>query len=341
MIDVNRAGEVWVAAEMGDGRPVDVSLELLGKARELADLLEVPLAGVLMGYQIRESAPVLINHGADRVYLADHRLLDPYQTSTHAKVLTELIREHRPQIVLYGATSLGRDLAPRVASAMKAGLTADCTDLDIGSHREPGGSVYDDLLLQVRPAFGGNIIATIVNFDQWPQMATVREGVMPLQEPDYSRRGEIVPVQVELSPADAAIEIISRTVRPRGGQLKGARVVVAGGAGMGSREGFDLLWDLAGALGGQVAGSRAAVDAGWIDRDRQVGQTGLTVRPVLYIAAGISGAVQHLAGISDAKKIIAINIDPDAPIFEVAHYGIVGDAKKVVPLMIEAVKARV
>ncbi|MFO7768756.1 MAG: electron transfer flavoprotein subunit alpha/FixB family protein [bacterium] len=341
MIDVNREGEVWVAAEMGDDRPADVSLELLGKARELADRLGVPLAAVLMGHQVRESAPTLINHGADRVYLANHRLLDPYQTSAHARVLIDLIREHRPQILLYGATSVGRDLAPRVASAVKAGLTADCTDLEIGSHREPGGAEYEDLLLQIRPAFGGNIIATIVNFDRWPQMATVREGVMPLQEPDYSRRGEIIPVPVELTPADAAVDLISRTVHARGGQLKGARVVVAGGAGMGNRAGFDLLWELAGALGGQVAGSRAAVDAGWVDAGRQVGQTGLTVRPALYIAAGISGAVQHLAGMSEAKKIIAINIDPEAPILEVANYGIVGDAKKVVPMMIEAVKARV
>lgn len=341
MIEVNRQGEVWVVAEMGDGRPVDVSLELMGTGRRLADHLGVPLAAVLMGHQIRESAGVLVSQGADRVYLADHRLLAPYQTSTHARVLIDLVHEHEPQIMLYGATSVGRDLAPRVASAVRAGLTADCTDLEIGSHREPGGRDYEDLLLQIRPAFGGNIIATIVNFDRWPQMATVREGVMPPEDPDFTREGEVIPVEVDLSREAAVLEILSRTLRPRGGHLKGARVVVAGGAGMGSRDGFDLLWELAGALGGQVAGSRAAVDAGWIDKERQVGQTGLTVRPPLYIASGISGAVQHLAGMSDAKKIIAINIDPEAPIFEVAHYGIVGDARKVIPMMVEAVKARV
>lgn len=341
MTAIDRKGEVWVVGESHDGRPAEITLELLGKARELADTLGVPLGAVLMGHQVGESAPILIAYGSDRVYLADHRLLALYQTSTHASVLTRLIEDQTPQIVLFGATAVGRDLAPRVASALRAGLTADCTDLDIGKHTEPGGVAYEDLLLQIRPAFGGNIIATIVNFDRWPQMATVREGVMPLQPPDYSRSGEIVPVRVDLGPRDAQVEILERVVREQTGHLKGARVIVAGGAGLGSAENFRLIWELAGALGGQVAGSRAAVDAGWIGRDRQVGQTGLTVRPALYIAVGISGAVQHLAGMSDAQKIIAINNDPGAPIFEVAHYGIVGDASKVLPMFIEAVKARV
>ena len=193
MIEVNRQGEVWVVAELDGDRPAEISLELLGKARELANRLGVPLGAVLAGHQVHEAAPPLIAHGADTVYLADHRLLAPYQTEPHARVLTTLITEYRPQIVLYGATPVGRDLAPRVGSAVRAGLTADCTDLQIGDHTEPGGSHYDNLLLQIRPAFGGNIIATIVNFDRWPQMATVREGVMPLRPPDFERRGRTVP----------------------------------------------------------------------------------------------------------------------------------------------------
>lgn len=340
MIDINRQGDVWVVAELDGNRPAEISLELLGKARELADRLGVSLGAVLMGHQVHEAGAPLIAHGADTVYTADHRLLSPYQTNPHARVLTELIGEHRPQIVLFGATPVGRDLAPRVASATRAGLTADCTDLQIGDHTEPGGVRYDDLLLQIRPAFGGNIIATIVNFDWWPQMATVREGVMALQPPDYQRKGKLVPVPVTIDDTDCVLKILERNVRPRSGALKGARVIVAGGAGMGSRDNFQMVWDLAAALGGQVAGSRAAVDAGWVTRERQVGQTGLTVRPALYIAAGISGAVQHLAGMSEAQKVIAINQDPQAPIFEVAHYGIVADAAKVLPFFLEAVKAR-
>lgn len=341
MIDVNPQGEVWVVAESASERPRSISLELLGKARELADRLSVPLGAVLAGHRVRPQAAVLIAHGADKVYLADQPLLDPYQTSTHARVLTELIVAHQPQIVLFGATPQGRDLSPRVASALYAGLTADCTELDIGDHTEPGGTAYSDLLLCIRPAFGGNIIATIVNFDRWPQMATIREGVMPLRPPAVDREGEIIMATTELDPTDCAIKVLTRTAREQAGELKGARVIVAGGAGMGSAANFRKLWELAGALGGHVAGSRAAVDAGWVTRDRQVGQTGLTVRPALYIAAGISGAVQHLAGMSEAKKIIAINTDAGAPIFDIANYSIVGDAAEVVPQLTEAIKARV
>ncbi len=341
MIDVNREGEVWVVIETASAGPRDVSLEILDKARELADRLGVGLGAVLAGHDVRKAAPLLIAHGADRVYVADDKILDPYQTSAHAKVLHELVMAHEPQIVLVGATPQGRDLSPRVASGLFAGLTADCTELGIGAHTEPGGVVYEDLLLAIRPAFGSSILATIVNFDRWPQMATIREGVIPLGTPDESRQGEIIDVDVALDATDQAVEVLERTVREQTGELKGARVVVAGGMGMGAPANFDQLYELADVLGGQVAGSRPVADAGWVPRDRQVGQTGLTVRPALYIACGISGAVQHLAGMSDSKKIIAINNDPQAPIFEVADYNILGDVNKVVPELIEAVKERV
>ena len=256
-------------------------------------------------------------------------------------MLATLIRKHRPQIVLYGATPLGRDLAPRVASAMRAGMTADCTDLDISDVEDPKTkTLHKNLLLQIRPAFGGNIIATIVNYDQWPQMATVREGVMALKEPDWSRRGQVVAEPVELDPASLALKLIQRHIEPRKVNLKGARVIVAGGGGIGSKDNFQLIHELAGAIGGAVGASRAAVDSGFIGKEHQVGQTGTTVRPALYIAVGISGAVQHRAGMEESAKIVAINTDKDAPIFSVAHYGIVGDYRKLIPMMIKALKER-
>jgi electron transfer flavoprotein alpha subunit len=341
MIDVNPEGEVWVVAETVEGQLRDISLELLNKARELADELDVALGATLSGHNTGELAPLLIAHGADRVYVADDELLEPYQTSTHARVLTELVEEHEPQIVLFGATPVGRDLSPRVASALFAGLTADCTELGIGPHTEPGGVVYENLLLAIRPAFGASILATIVNFERWPQMATIREGVIPLGTPDHGRTGEIIAATTQLNGTDQAIKILKRTVREQKGGLKGARVVVAGGMGMGSAGNFQQLHELADVLGGQVACSRPVADAGWLPRDRQVGQTGVTVRPALYVAAGISGAIQHISGMSDAKKVIAINTDPQAPIFDVADYRIVGDVNKIIPHFVEAVKERV
>ena len=236
----------------------------------------------------------------------------------------------------------GRDLAPRVASAMKAGLTADCTDLDIGDNTDPVAKVtHKNLLLQIRPAFGGNIIATIVNYDRWPQMATVREGVMAMPEVDTSRSGTVVKEKVELTSADTPIEVLEKKHREKRVNLKGSRVIVAGGAGVGSPEGFQLLRALANALGGEVGASRAAVDGGFINKDHQVGQTGTTVRPALYIAVGISGAIQHRAGMQESAKILAVNIDPEAPIFSIANYGIVGDYREILPSLIKAVKARV
>jgi electron transfer flavoprotein alpha subunit len=252
-----------------------------------------------------------------------------------------LIEKHEPQIVLYGATALGRDLAPRVASEMRAGMTADCTDLEIKDVTNPRTKqVHEKLLLQIRPAFGGNIIATIVNYDWWPQMATVREGVMPLQDPNESRSGEVIAEDVELKDSLFCVKLIERHIEPRRVNLKGARVIVAGGGGVGSRDNFKLIHELAGAIGGAVGASRAAVDGGYIGKEHQIGQTGTTVRPALYIAAGISGAVQHRAGMEESAKIIAINTDPDAPIFSVAHYGIVGDVKRVIPMLVRSLKER-
>ncbi|HUT95879.1 MAG TPA: electron transfer flavoprotein subunit alpha/FixB family protein [Thermoguttaceae bacterium] len=341
MVEVNRKGEVWVFAEQEDGSLHDVVLELCGKARGLADQLGVRVGAVLPGSDLGGLPQRLIAQGADRVYVVDDERLANYQTGSYARVLTTLIEKHQPQIVMYGATPLGRDLAPRVASALRAGMTADCTDLQIGDVREAKtGTVHEKLLLQIRPAFGGNIIATIVNFDQWPQMATVREGVMPLGDPDPSREGRVVAEPVEIDPSDLAVKLIERHIEPRTVNLKGARVIVAGGGGVGSKENFALIHELAGVIGGAVGASRAAVDSGFVGKDHQVGQTGTTVRPALYIAAGISGAVQHRAGMEESAKIIAINKDPDAPIFSVAQYGIVGDLGRVIPMMIKAIRER-
>jgi electron transfer flavoprotein alpha subunit len=341
MIEVNRQGEVWVFAEQEDGALHDVALELCGKARELAGRLGVGVAAVLPGSGVKGNAQRLIAHGADNVYVVDSPRLAHYQTSPYARVLTTLIEKHRPQIVLYGATPLGRDLAPRVASQMRAGMTADCTDLQISDVTDPRSKqLHENLLLQVRPAFGGNIIATIVNYDWWPQMATVREGVIPMPESDPARRGQVIEETVEIDETLLALRLIERHVEPRKVNLKGARVIVAGGGGVGSKDNFKLIYELAGTVGGAVGASRAAVDSGYIGKEHQVGQTGTTVRPALYIACGISGAVQHRAGMEESAKIIAINTDPDAPIFSVAHYGIVGDLKKVIPMMIKAIKER-
>ncbi len=341
MIEVNRQGEVWVFAEQEDGVLHDVALELCGKARQLADRLEVPMAAVLPGWEVEHLCEKLFAHGADKVYLVEDSRLRQYLTLPYATVVAQLIEKYRPQIVLYGATYLGRDLAPRVASAVRAGLTADCTDLAIGDVIEPRTKkLHSNLLLQVRPAFGGNIIATIVNYDWWPQMATVREGVMPLLPPDPTRTGQIIREKVPLNGLDQIVRILAEHREERKVNLKGARVVVAGGAGVGSKENFRLIYELAGVLGGAVGASRAAVDSGFIGKEHQIGQTGTTVRPALYIAAGISGAVQHRAGMEESAKIIAINIDPAAPIFSVADYRIVGDLRKVIPIMIRVLRQR-
>jgi len=341
MIEVNPKGEVWVFAEQEDESLNEVSLELCGRARELADQLGVKMAAVLAGNGVRELSSRLIAQGADKVYCVNDEQLKDFRTLPYARMMCQLIDKHKPQIVIYGATPIGRDLAPRVASEMKAGLTADCTDLQIGSYTDPKTKkVYDNLMMQIRPAFGGNIIATIINYDRWPQMATVREGVMPLKSADPKRKGEIIDEKVTLSDFDLAVKLIEKHREARKVNLKGARVVVAGGAGMGSKDNFKLVHDLAGAVGGVVGASRGAVDSGFVGKEHQVGQTGTTVRPALYIACGISGAVQHRAGMEESAKIIAINTDKEAPIFGVAHYGIVGDVNKIIPMMVKAIKER-
>ena len=341
MIEKNTQGEVWVFAEQQDGELQEVSLELCGRARKLADQLGVKVGAVLPGKDVSQSAQRLIAQGVDNVYVVEDDRLEYFRTDPFAKVLIELIGKHKPQIVLYGATSIGRDLAPRVASATRSGMTADCTDLEISDVTDARTKeVHKNLLLQIRPAFGGNIIATIVNYDWWPQMATVREGVMPLLDPDQSRKGEIIRENVTLDDTLFVVEVIKRHVEKRHLNLKSARIIVAGGAGVGSKENFDLIYELAGAIGGAVGASRAAIDSGYIGHEHQIGQTGTTVRPALYIAAGISGAIQHRAGMEESAKIIAINSDKDAPIFGVAHYGIVGDLKTVIPMMIKAFKER-
>ncbi len=332
---------IWVFIEHTDGRIADVSLELTGKARDLADQLGYEVVGLLCGRGVEDLAWDVIRHGADRVLLADHPELAEYRTLPYARVAIREARARRPEIFLIGGTPNGRDFAPRVASALRCGLTADCTDLQIGDYyvkRED--RTYKDLLYQIRPAFGGNLVATIVNPSTRPQMATVREGVMRMPAADARRAGVVEPVTPEFEPGDFALEVLSRQVRHSTVKLKDAPVIVSGGAGISDTEEFALLRELANLLGGEVGASRAAVDAGMIGRDFQVGQTGTTVRPRLYIAAGISGAIQHRAGMDQSSKIIAINTDPDAPMFQIAHYRIVGDAAEVLPMIIKAVRER-
>jgi electron transfer flavoprotein alpha subunit len=341
MIEPNRQGEVWVFAEQEDGSLHDVSLELCGRAAELAARLGVKTGAVLPGHHVDEMALRLIAHGIDTVYATDDSRLGHFQTGSYARVLSTLIEKHRPQIVMYGATAMGRDLAPRVASTIQAGMTADCTELDISDVTDPKTKqLHHNLLLQIRPAFGGNIIATIVNYDWWPQMATVREGVMAMREPDLDRTGKVLYEKIELDETVLALKLIERHIEPRKLNLKGARVIVTGGGGIGSKDNFKLIYDLAGAIGGAVGASRAAVDGGYIGKEHQIGQTGTTVRPALYIAVAVSGAVQHRAGMEESAKIIAVNTDRDAPIFSVAHYGVVGDYKQVLPMMIKALRER-
>ena len=335
----NRTGGVFVFAEQDDGRIADVSLELLSKGRELADTLGQHLAAVLCGHNLSHQPKDLVAHGCDVVYVADDPRLAVYTTLPYARVVCDVIEANSPEIVLFGASPTGRDLGPRVAARLRTGLTADCTHLQIGDHVDPVSKAeFKNLLLQIRPAFGGNIIATIVTPHHKPQMATVREGVMVMPEPDAARTGDIVSVPVTLDNEAEAVKILERVKAERTVNLKGAKVVVAGGAGVASTEGFELVRELAHVLGGEVGASRAAVDGGYISRDHQVGQTGTTVRPKLYIAAGISGSVQHRAGMVESSKILAINTDPNAPIFAFAHYGICGDLFDVIPMMIDAYK---
>ena len=334
---MNTTTSVWVFIEQRNGKAADVSFELLCKGRKLAQSLHGTLTAVLIGNNVKALAKETFRYGADSVLLVEHEDLKHYTTMPYSRILTELVEKHQPRIVLFGATIIGRDLAPRVASATKSGLTADCTDLQIADitylRKE-----YKQLLLQIRPAFGGNIIATIITPDNPVQMATVREGVMEMHvEKDFTE-GTITPVPYVQNEIDTLVSIIEQHREENRVNLKAAPIIVAGGYGLGSKENFKYIHELAHVLGGEVAGSRAAVDAGFVPPERQVGQTGVTVRPKLYIAVGISGAIQHRAGMQESNKIIAINSDPDAPIFGISHYGIVGDAAEVLPRFIEVYK---
>ena len=334
-------GNVWVFIEQEGGKIADVSLELVCKARELADELGVKVEALLLGDNLSGCTDTLISYGCDTVFLAEDPRLEPFTVLPFARVIMDLILEHKPNILMFGATLKGRELAPRVASEKRCGLTADCTELKIDDFEDKvNKKSYTNKLMQIRPAFGGNIIATIVNTWDDPQMVTVREGVMKMAEPDASRKGEVIRVTPKLTDADTVVKVLERVRADQEVDLKGAQIIVAGGYGVGSKENFKLIYDLAEAIGGEVGASRAAVDAGWISHDHQVGQTGVTVRPRLYIACGISGSIQHTAGMSESKKIIAINTDPNAPIFSVAHYSIVGDLNVVIPQMIKAFKAK-
>ena len=324
--------DVYVFAEQRDGNLQKVGIELIGEARKLADDLGQNVVAVLLGNKIKDKASELIAHGADKVVVVDDEMLAEYVTESYAKAMMEIIQSHNPEIVLYGATSIGRDLAPRVSARIHTGLTADCTKLDIDEETK--------LLMMTRPAFGGNIMATIVCEDFRPQMATVRPGVMKALEADESRQGEVEVVEVNFTDADMNVKIreVVKTAH-KSVDITEAKILVAGGRGVGNVEGFKDLEALADTLDGEVAASRAAVDSGWISNDRQVGQTGKTVRPELYLACGISGAIQHAAGMENSEFIVAINRDEEAAIFDIADLGIVGDIKKILPKLNDAIKA--
>ena len=332
---------IFVYIEMENGAVADVSLELLTKGRELARTLGVKLEAVVLGEQLTGIEKELAKYGADTVWIADDATFAPFRTLPHTAVLCGLIRQEQPQIVLFGATPVGRDFAPRVSSALYSGLTADCTQLVIGDHKDAKtGREYTNLLYQIRPAFGGNIIATIVNPDHRPQMATVREGVMRKEYAPEPGAGEVKPIDWKsyVKDTDLAVRIIDRQIEERKINIKNASVIVAGGYGLGSKENFRLVHELAEVLGAEVGATRAAVDAGFADHCRQVGQTGVTVRPKLYIACGISGQIQHTAGMDQSSMVISINNDPDAPICKIADYAITGDVNEVIPKMIKYYK---
>lgn len=330
-----------VYCEYEDGKVADVSLELLTKGRQLADKLGIKLEAVVAGDNLKDIEKQVMPYGVDTLYKFEDKRLYPYTSLPHSSLLINLFKEKQPRIAFMGATSIGRDLGPRVSSALHSGLTADCTALEIGDHTDGRtGTEYKDLLLQIRPAFGGNIVATIVNPENRPQMATVREGVMKKEIRDAAYKGAVIDLKADdyTRPEDYVVEVIDRHVEKAKHNLKGSPIVVAGGYGMGSKEGFELLQQLADVLGAEVGASRAAVDAGWVDHDRQIGQTGVTVRPKLYIACGISGQIQHIAGMQESSIIISVNNDPDAPINTIADYVITGNVEDVLPKLIKYYK---
>ena len=332
---------VFVYCEVENQKVADISQELLSAGKRLAQKLGCPLDAMVFGSKLNDIADQIAPFGVDKLFVGDDDRLEPYRTLPHAALATEVLKKEDPQIVLFGATSVGRDLAPRIASVLNCGLTADCTVLDIGDHFvKKEKKEYKDLLYAIRPAFGGSIMANIINWDMHPQMATVREGVMKKEIFDENYTTETVNVDVNkiVKEEDFIVKIIERHIEESDVNLKDAPIIVSGGYGVGSKKNFEYLHELSELLGGEIGGSRAAVDAGFIDHNRQIGQTGITVRPKLYIAAGISGAIQHRAGMQDASMIISINKDPEAPINKIADYVIEGDIADVIPKMIKFYK---
>jgi electron transfer flavoprotein alpha subunit len=329
-MNISEYSGVMVFIEQRTNHVQNVSLELLGKGRKIADELGVQLIAVLPGHQVEKHGRLLIEYGADKVILIDDASLESYTTEPYTQAMVKAIRETNPEVVLVGATSIGRDLAPRVSARLETGLTADCTSLDISEDR---------MLLMTRPAFGGNIMATIICPEHRPQMSTVRPGVMTKMERSPERTGEIISMPIEIEKNRACVEVLSFEKEAEARQdIQEATILISGGRGVGSAENFKSLYSLADELGGMVSASRAAVDSGWMDHDRQVGQTGKTVRPDLYFACGISGAIQHVAGMEEAELIIAINKDKNSKIFEVADLGVVGDVHKIIPFVVEELK---
>ena len=329
---------LFVYCEIEDGNVADVSLELLTKGRSLANELKCQLEAVVAGTNLKNIEKQIIPYGVDKLHVFDAKGLYPYTSLPHTSILVNLFKEEQPQVCLMGATVIGRDLGP---SALTSGLTADCTALEIGDHEDKKeGKTYKNLLYQIRPAFGGNIVATIVNPEHRPQMATVREGVMKKQILSDTYKGEVIKHDVSkyVAPTDFIVEVIERHVEKAKNNLKGSPIIISGGYGVGSKENFDLLFELAKVLNAEVGASRAAVDAGFAEHDRQIGQTGVTVRPKLYIACGISGQIQHIAGMQESSMIISINNDEDAPINTIADYVINGTVEEVIPKMIKFYK---
>ena len=332
---------VFVYCEIEGTTVADVSLELLTKGRKLANQLGCQLEAIAAGTGLAGIEKQVLPYGVDKLHVFDAPGLFPYTSLPHTSILVNLFKEEKPQICLMGATVIGRDLGPRVSSALTSGLTADCTQLEIGTHEDKkNGITYENLLYQIRPAFGGNIVATIVNPECRPQMATVREGVMKKEIYDPAYKGEVVKLDPKkyVSDTDFVVEVIDRQMEKSKANVKGASIIVAGGYGMGSKENFDMLFDLAATLGAEVGASRAAVDAGYIEHERQIGQTGVTVRPKLYIACCIPGQIQHIAGMQDSSIIISINSDPNAPINTIADYVITGTVEEVIPKLIKYYK---
>ncbi|MBW1986160.1 MAG: FAD-binding protein [Deltaproteobacteria bacterium] len=322
---------IWVVAEQRHGRLAPVVLELLGEARRLAEILQVSVSAVLFGYQLQKLAAELTAAGADKIYVVDHPRLAEFLEEPYAQALTELARRYQPEIILAGATHPGRAFIPRVAAALDTGLTADCTAFDIDLEKR--------LLLQTRPAFGGNIMATIITPRSYPQMATVRPRVMKRLTPQPERNGQVVPVQVAALDQPGKSRFLQTVAEmTEAVPLGEAEVIVAGGRGLQDGKHFALLEELAELLGGAIGATRGAVDAGWISYPHQIGQTGKTVSPKLYVACGISGAAQHLVGIQSSDFIVAINSDPKAPIFQIADVGLVGDLFEIIPALIQEIK---